>query len=321
MARPLRIEYAHAIYHVTSRGNARQAIVSDVVDRDKWVELLQRSVEQHGWKVFAFALMTNHYHIFLQTPEPNLSKGMQHLNGSFAGHFHARHGTCGHLFQGRFNAVVVENEGHWLELSRYVHLNPVLAGLAAKPEQWPWSSYPGYHFKRKQVDWIDYRPVLNDIGGSNATGRRRYRRFMQDGLGRTLDSPLASAMYGLALGSEAFVDRIRQMARGREEDAELPQVSQMRPRPDLDTVVRAAAEHFGEDPSAWIEGRRCDGMGRAVAAALARGLCAAPGREIAARLGYRNVSSVSVACRRVDAATKSRRFSRDLAQLRELLSH
>ncbi len=99
---------------VTSRGNARQPIVMDGANQGKWLELLQRSVGQHGWKMFAFALMTNHYHLFLQTPEPNLSKGMQHLNSSFAGYFNARHGRCGHLFQGRFKAITVEDRGHWL---------------------------------------------------------------------------------------------------------------------------------------------------------------------------------------------------------------
>ena len=89
--------------------------------------------------------------------------------------------------------MVVENEGHWIELSRYVHLNPGRAGLAVKPEEWRWSSCPGYHLKRQQLDWIDYRPVLNEVGGANAAGRRRYRAFMEEGLGRKLDSPLASA--------------------------------------------------------------------------------------------------------------------------------
>ena len=321
MARPLRIEYAGAMYHVTSRGNARQRIVTDIVDRDKWVELLQRSAEQHGWRVFAFALMTNHYHIFLQTPEPNLSKGMQHLNGSFAGYCNARHGTCGHLFQGRFKAVVVENEGHWLEMSRYVHLNPMRAGLAVKPEEWRWSSYPGYRLKRQELGWIDYGPVLNEVGGANAAGRRRYRAFMEEGLGRKLDSPLAVAAYGLALGSDAFAERIRQMVKSRDEDVELPQLSQMQVRPDLEAVIRAGAEQFGEDPSAWVEGRRCDGLGRAVAAYLARRLRAAPSREIAARLGYRNVSSISAACRRVQAEAGKRGFAEVLTQLRESLSH
>jgi len=319
MASPLRIEYADAIYHLTGRGNARRPIVRDVVDRDKWMELLQRSVEQHGWRVFAFALMTNHYHLFLQTPEPNLSRGMQHLNGSFAGYMNARHGTCGHLFQGRFKAIVVEEEGHWLEVSRYVHLNPVRAGLVAKPEQWRWSSYPGYHFKRKQLDWMDYGPVLNEVGGADTAGRRRYREFIADGLGRKLDSPLASAMYGLALGSAAFVERLRQMVKDRGEDVELPQLWRLRTRPESETVVSRAADHFGEDASAWSEGRRCDGMGRAVAAYLARTQCAAPGHEIATRLGYRNVSSVSGACRRVRAATRDRRFANALDGLRESL--
>ena len=211
----------------------------------------------------------------------------------------------------------MDREGHWIELSRYVHLNPVRAGLVVKPEDWRWSSYPGYHLKRRALGWVDYGPVLNEVGGANTAGRRRYRAFMAEGLGRPLDSPLASAAYGLALGSDAFVERIRQMVKSRGEDAELPQLSQMRARPDLEVVVRTSAQRFGDDPSRWGEGRRCDGIGRAVAAYVARRLRAASSREIAARLGYRNVSSVAAACRRVQAATENRRFAKTLAELTE----
>jgi len=319
MARPLRIEFPDAIYHVTSRGNARQAIVRDVVDQDKWMELLQRTVERYGWRLFAFALMTNHYHLFLQTPDPNLSEGMQHLNGSMAGYVNARHGSCGHVFQGRFKAIVVERVGHWIELSRYVHLNPVRAGLTDKPEGWRWGSYPGYHLKRKRMAWVDYGPVMAEVGGDTPSARRRYRRLMEEGLGRKLDSPLAEAEYGLALGSEAFVDSIRRMVSDRAEDAELPALSRLRARPDMEGVLHGSAEHFGGDPARWVAGRRCDEMGRAVAAYLARDVCGARGPEIAARLGYRNVSSVAGACRRVQVAAAERRFAKKLAKVRRAL--
>ncbi len=143
MARPLRIEFPDAVYHVTSRGNERRAIVADDRDREKWQGLLQRTVTTFRWRLFAFALMDNHYHLFVQTREANLSAGMHLLNGSYAGFHNRRHGRAGHLFQARFKAIVVEGEGHWLEVSRYVHLNPVRADLTARPERWQWCSYAG----------------------------------------------------------------------------------------------------------------------------------------------------------------------------------
>jgi len=143
MSRPLRIETLDGLYHVMSRGNERRRIVRDDADRWKRVEWLRRTVETYGWLIHAFVVMTNHDHLFVQTPDPNLSAGMQYYNGSYSSYFNRRHRRSGHLFQGRFKAHIVETEGHYLELSRYIHLNPVRAALAAKPEEWRWNSYGG----------------------------------------------------------------------------------------------------------------------------------------------------------------------------------
>src|SRR5271169_1035762 len=143
MARPLRIELAGGLYHVMSRGNERRAIVRDDADRQRRLDGLQRTVATHGWRLHAFALMTNHEHLFLQTAEPNLSAGMHLLNSSYTGYFNLRHRRVGHLFQGRFKAHLVEEEGYFTEISRYIHLNPVRARLVQRPEQWKWSSYAG----------------------------------------------------------------------------------------------------------------------------------------------------------------------------------
>ena len=116
MARPLRIEFAGAIYHIMSRGNARQGIVLDDADREKRVDWLRRTVETYGWRLHAFALMTTHDHLFLETPEPNLSAGMQYLNGSYTSYFNRRHRRCGHLFQGRFKGHLIEEDGYFLEV-------------------------------------------------------------------------------------------------------------------------------------------------------------------------------------------------------------
>jgi putative transposase len=139
MARPLRIELAGGLYHVMSRGNARRPIVRDDADRQRRLDWLQRTVETYGWWLHAFTLLTNHEHLFLEMPEANLSAGMHLLNGSYSGYFNVRHRRAGHLFQGRFKAHLIEEEGYFTEISRYLHLNPVRAKLVSRPAQWRYS--------------------------------------------------------------------------------------------------------------------------------------------------------------------------------------
>jgi REP element-mobilizing transposase RayT len=139
--RRLRIQFAGALYHVTSRGNDRKPIFTSDVDRYGFLGLLARVVAQNGWLCHAFCLMLNHFHLVLETPEPNLSRGMRILNGRYAQRFNDLHGTSGHLFGERHKAILVHKETHLLELARYVVLNPVRAGICRDPEQWPWSSY------------------------------------------------------------------------------------------------------------------------------------------------------------------------------------
>ncbi|MCX7635078.1 MAG: transposase, partial [Syntrophales bacterium] len=141
MARPLRLEYEGALYHVTSRGNGRQAIFLDDADNLKFLELLGKTVDRFRWVCHAFCLMVNHYHLMIETPDANLSKGMHHLNTTFCLAHNKRHQRVGHLFQGRFKSIVVDREHYLLELARYVVLNPVRAGMVTTPADWPWSSY------------------------------------------------------------------------------------------------------------------------------------------------------------------------------------
>ena len=315
MARPLRLEFPDAIYHVTSRGIERRAIVADDRDRDRWLTHLERVVKQRRWRTFAFALMDNHFHLFVQTPEPNLSAGMRDLNGGYVSYFNARHQRAGHLFQGRFKAFVIENQGYWHEVSRYVHLNPVRAGLVAKPEAWRWSSYAGYYRPARRLPWVDRERVLADFGGDTRDGRARYREFVEEGLGRKLDSPLSAAVHGLVLGSDRFVERVQELLGQRPEDPEVPQLARFRPRPALSDVMALVAKHYGRDPSAWAPGRRCDDPARSVAAYLARHVAGETSRRVAAALGYRNRSSVTVACRRIQAAPPRSELAKDVRDL------
>ena len=150
MARRLRIQYPNAIYHVMARGNGRQDIVADDGDRGRLLVCLERAVNRSGWVLYAFVVLTNHLHLVLKTPRPNLAKGMQLFLSSYANGWARRHQHSGHLFQGRYRTELVEDETYPWVLTRYVHLNPVRAGLAAKPDAWRWSSCPGY-FRRRDL--------------------------------------------------------------------------------------------------------------------------------------------------------------------------
>ena len=141
MSRPLRIEFPDALYHVTSRGDRREDIFEDDQDRQTFLETLEQVITQFNWTCYAWCLMDNHYHLLIQTPDGNLSKGMRQLNGVYTQASNRRHGRVGHLFQGRFKAILVDSDAYLLELARYVVLNPVRAGMVKKPDGWAWSSY------------------------------------------------------------------------------------------------------------------------------------------------------------------------------------
>lgn len=141
MSRPIRIEFANALYHVTARGDRREDIFEDDQDRQMFLSTLEQVVIQFNWICHAWCLMDNHYHLLVQTPDGNLSKGMRQLNGVYTQASNRRHRRVGHLFQGRFKAILVDSDAYLLELTRYVVLNPVRAGMAKKPSDWPWSSY------------------------------------------------------------------------------------------------------------------------------------------------------------------------------------
>ena len=156
MARPLRIQFAGAIYHVMARGNGRQRLFHGDDDYQRMLEGLEKTVLRTGWEVFSFVWMPNHIHLFFRTPQPNLSRGMQYLLSGYANWYAKRHQRPGHLFQGRFKGELVEDESYFWTVSRYLHLNPVRGKrpLGAHPRDWRWSSYPGYAHKTARLDWM-----------------------------------------------------------------------------------------------------------------------------------------------------------------------
>jgi putative transposase len=197
MARPLRIEFPGAVYHVTSRGNERRNIVRDDRDREMFVILLARVVARFGLRLFAWTLMSNHYHLFLRTPEPNLSRAMHMLNQLYAEYFNWRHRRVGHLFQGRFKAFLVDSEEYFREVARYVVLNPVRAGMRKTPGGYKWSSYRATAGLEEAPEWLavdellDARSAWGHIEG--AAARRMAPVFRPGPCRRWLESPTSAA--------------------------------------------------------------------------------------------------------------------------------
>ncbi len=316
MARPLRLSFPGGLYHVMSRGNERRAIVRDDADRARRIEWYRRTVDAFGWRVHAFVLMTNHDHLFVETPQANLSEGMRHLNASYAGYFNARHRRVGHVFQGRFKAQIVENEGHYLEISRYIHLNPVRARMVERPEMYPWGSCRGYYRKADALDWVIHDRVLADFGpGADIVCRRRYRSFIEAALADPPSCPWGEADGGLIVGSRAFIDRVRERISAMNEDPDRPGIRRLKLRPGLDAIVRAT-ERALRQPVPRGEGRRDNSPARAIVCYLARHRFGYTGREIAEHLGLTRGASATRAARVIAGSTA--RYAPVLAKIERL---
>jgi REP element-mobilizing transposase RayT len=206
MARPLRLEYAGALYHVTARGDRMEPIYTDDEDRYQWLNVLDEVSQRFNWDIHAYCQMTNHYHFVVETPDANLSKGMRQLNGVYTQRFNRRHGMVGHLFQGRYKAILVQKESYLLELSRYVVLNPVRGGMVDTPSDWPWSSFEVMiggcdpELKSLDTEW-----TISWFGKKHDEAARAYAQFVKSGIGRA--SPLADVRHQLILGDETFLQQ------------------------------------------------------------------------------------------------------------------
>jgi len=239
MARPLRIEFSGAVYHITSRGNERKAIFRDDQDRKMFLTTLEDVTHRYNWLCHAYCLMENHYHVLIETPDGNLSIGMRQLNGVYTQRFNMRHGRVGHLFQGRFKAVLVQKDSHLLEACRYVVLNPVRAKRAQRPEQWAWSSYGATAGWRKPPACLVTDWVLSQFGSERKKAEAAYRKFVRDGIGA--ESIWKDVRAQSVLGEGDFIDSLINYVKGLKEIPEIPKSQRFMNRPDLRDVLRENA--------------------------------------------------------------------------------
>lgn len=220
MARPLRIEYDGALYHVTSRGNERKPIFKDDGDRELFLTTLWQVSERFHWLCHAYCLMGNHYHLVIETPDGNLSKGMRQLNGVYTQTFNRRHHRVGHLFQGRFKGILVQKESHYLEVCRYVVLNPVRAKAVKQPREWAWSSYRATGGLAAVPRCLKVEEILSHFGQRRGPAQEKYREYVGEGIaGATIWENLEAQSL---LGLEGFADALRGHVTGKETVREIP---------------------------------------------------------------------------------------------------
>ena len=227
MARPLRLELAGGLYHVTSRGNARGAIYLDDEDRLNWLELFNDVCSRFNWICHAYCLMTNHYHVVVETAEGNLSKGMRQLNGVYTQNFNRRHQRVGHVFQGRYKAIMVEKDSYLLELSRYVVLNPVRAHMVNDVADWPWSSYRAMMNQTAQLKCLEVNWLLSQFGSNKQHARVHYQDFVRAGIG--LPPVWDKLNNQIFLGNQDFVTTLQ--GRIKDEPNKLKEIPKAQRRP------------------------------------------------------------------------------------------
>ena len=207
MSRPLRIEYAGALYHVTSRGNERKPIYREEVDFHLFLDVLSDVCDRFNWVIHSWCLMTNHYHLVVETPDGNLSAGMRQLNGVYTIRFNRRYGRVGHLFQGRYKAILVDKSSYLLELSRYVVLNPVRARMVDHPSDWLWSSYRFTLGKEPSPEWLATDAMLRLFSDDHKRACERFVAFVLAGVGSDIWVHLKQQIY---LGDDRFISNKQQ---------------------------------------------------------------------------------------------------------------
>ncbi len=222
MARPLRLELAGGLYHVTSRGDRREDIYVDDDDREEWLSLLGRVCNRFNWRCHVYCLMDNHYHIVIETAEANLSKGMRQLNGVYTQYYNRRHNRVGHVFQGRFKGILVEQDIYLLELSRYVVLNPLRAHMVKNIEEWRWSSYHIMTGQSLAPAWLEINWVLGQFSKQRKRAINHYINFVREGVGLpTIWNNLKNQVF---LASDCFINKKQKLIHKKESLNDVPKL-------------------------------------------------------------------------------------------------
>jgi putative transposase len=241
MGRPIRIEYPGALYHITSRGNERKDIFRESADREKFLGIVADYHNRFGILVHAYVLMDNHYHLVLETPWGNLVKIMHGINGAYTSWYNRKYNRIGHLFSGRYRAILVDKDSYLVELSRYVHLNPVRAGMSERPEHYAWSSFSGYIRKEKELAWMEYAGILSQFGTQQDRSRKKYREYVKQGIDKEGSSIFKELVGQAILGQDKFIEDIKCLIQGKVLDREITERKRLKQYPSPEAILAAVA--------------------------------------------------------------------------------
>lgn len=313
MSRPLRVEFPGAWYHVMNRGSGYQPIFQDDADRRSFLGLLRDVVRMWHIQIHAFCLMDNHYHLLLRAPQGNLSRSMRHVNGLYVQRYNRKYGRDGPLFRGRFKALLIEADSYLLELVRYIHLNPVHAGLAQEPLDYIWSSHRAYIEEGAFPPWLTKKDVLRHLGARGKEAIRNYKLFMEAGVPQHIQEIYNQKRGPVVLGTEGFREWARTLvARRTKEDYELPDAKAIPFRRGADEVLKAVRHAYGVGRKALGGVRRAHwNEPRDVAMYLCRKECGLALKEIGALFSISAYTTVSMACGRVEERLKKNRGFRE----------
>lgn len=310
MARPLRIEYENAFYHVVQRGSEKREIFKTETDKERFLGYLEQAFDRYRSICHIFNLMDNHYHLVIETPEANISKIMHYLNTSYAVCYNKKHRRVGPLYQGRYKAILVEATEYLHHLSRYIHLNPVRAEMVKDPIEYKWSSYKYYIGQKKKPRWLKTEFILMNFGNSKTTAQKEYKKFVEEGIGKEDEKIKAGLYKGIILGGVGFITAIRERFVKGKDDRAIPVIRDMQrdgemEKEEIEKMVRQKVEREKEV--------------RKITIYLLRKYTQKRLREIARYYENMTYSGVSALYKRVEERRRSdKRFDKALEQIEKM---
>jgi REP element-mobilizing transposase RayT len=319
MTRPLRVEYPGAYYHVINRGNNQEKIFLNDRDKEKFLEYLGKANRRFFIIIHTYCLMSNHFHLLVETPESNLSMAMQWINVSYATYFNRKRGRHGHLFQGRFKAILIDADEYLKHLSRYIHLNPVRAKMVPTPSTYQWSSYAAFIGELKVPPFLETDWLLSNFGKRKKIAQRNYKDFVEGADINTVENPHKQITEGFILGDLDFVKWVKEtFLSDRQDEKEIPQLKKLKPRIELEIVVDAVCEEFGCTAEQIITKGRKKNKAREIAIHLSRDLSGKSCKDLGLYFGEVSGALITMMNNRIaQEVAQNRRFKHRLENIKK----